>query len=1041
MGAPQHSIHEIDSLIADSQDLILALPLSHQYRAAVYSLATARFGRYKLSHQKDDLDKTILHLTESVLLQPWSLPGPRPSILLIFLNLAVALYLRSNDSKQPEDSTYSAKYLRHLRDQPLEMIGFPRSLVTLSLLDALSVQVNLEAGNVMQEIGEMALLCRELLTSESDASEDETTHAVTLIYEVVFSNIRIGAPDQPLDQVIECLRVARTHKPDLRGVGFALALSLAVRYFMTFLNDDYEEAASVMDEMAASSPPEESQDEIVAIAQGVVTMLAIMRSMVHRTPENSEEAIHRASTLTSALIEKPELLLARVLEDTTKQRIRDFGSIDGLEAPSNDSPLSQPLVSIGGYDEQESKYGLRKDSELLEGLLSKIHNCDTTDIEEVIENGRAILASSDPRRHGPFTFYPFDLFGQILSEGFRRTKKTEYIDESISMRRRALEFPSAYLIGGPVIIHSLAMSLLTRFVSLPDRRMQDLDEGLKLLSQGANIGHGSPSVRVQLASSWATYARLARHSTVSAAYEGALSLMQNALLFAPTLQLQHAILANSSHHYRAMPLDYASHHIELGQFKEATETLERGRALLWSEMRHLRASIDQLLQAHPDLARKFAVVNRDLEELIKSIPPSLYLNMDNGGTDDLTVEDPFGRLLVEQRRLLNERNELISQIQALPGFDSFLTSPPFDTICSAASPGPVIIINHSSWRSDILILLHNTSPSLIPTPDNFFGRASALKDELLDARSKHGPDSDHYNQILEHVLKELYDLVGKPVINRLRQLNVPEQSRVWWCPTSVFCSLPLHAMGPIPSDDGADDRYFLDLYIPSYTPTLSALIPESDHRESDSLTSGRPSLLLVAHFDVPLSPSEACEDINVIQALNTRLPVTSLISEGAKAASALDGFQHHQFVHFACHGTLEARKPFDAGFELHGNERLTLLDIVRSRVPAAEFAFLAACHTAELTDGSSADEGLHLAAAVQYCGFRSVVGTMWAMANVDGPDLAKHFYKSVFLKREQGEPVPYYQRSAGALRDAVKKLRRKRGITVERWVNFVHYGA
>ncbi|KAH9017629.1 hypothetical protein EDB85DRAFT_661973 [Lactarius pseudohatsudake] len=194
MGAPQQSIHEIDSIIADSQHVILALPIFHQYRAAVYLLATARFGRYKLSHQKDDLDKTILHLTESVLLQPWSLPGPKPSILLIFLNLAVALCLRSNDSKQPEDATYSAKYLRHLRDQPLEMFGFPRSLVILSLLDTLCVQVNLEAGNVMQEIGEMAVLCHELLTSESDASEDETTHAVTLIYEVVVSKIRPRGP-------------------------------------------------------------------------------------------------------------------------------------------------------------------------------------------------------------------------------------------------------------------------------------------------------------------------------------------------------------------------------------------------------------------------------------------------------------------------------------------------------------------------------------------------------------------------------------------------------------------------------------------------------------------------------------------------------------------------------------------------------------------------------------------------------------------------------------------------------------------------------
>jgi hypothetical protein len=66
---------------------------------------------------------------------------------------------------------------------------------------------------------------------------------------------------------------------------------------------------------------------------------------------------------------------------------------------------------------------------------------------------------------------------------------------------------------------------------------------------------------------------------------------------------------------------------------------------------------------------------------------------------------------------------------------------------------------------------------------------------------------------------------------------------------------------------------------------------------------------------------------------------------------------------------------------------------------------------------------------------------MWAMANEDGPDVAKYFYQSMFPKKEKGEPVPYYRRSAGALRDAVKKLRKKRWITLERWVNFVHYGA
>jgi len=64
---------------------------------------------------------------------------------------------------------------------------------------------------------------------------------------------------------------------------------------------------------------------------------------------------------------------------------------------------------------------------------------------------------------------------------------------------------------------------------------------------------------------------------------------------------------------------------------------------------------------------------------------------------------------------------------------------------------------------------------------------------------------------------------------------------------------------------------------------------------------------------------------------------------------------------------------------------------------------------------------------------------MWAMADIDGPDLAVKFYRAVFSDRQEG--IPYYERTAEALRDAVRSLRRKRYMRLERWVNFVHYGA
>jgi len=167
--------------------------------------------------------------------------------------------------------------------------------------------------------------------------------------------------------------------------------------------------------------------------------------------------------------------------------------------------------------------------------------------------------------------------------------------------------------------------------------------------------------------------------------------------------------------------------------------------------------------------------------------------------------------------------------------------------------------------------------------------------------------------------------------------------------------------------------------------------------------------------------------------------VTTFMGTRAKNTAVLEGLRDHRFTHFVCHGNLVPEKPFEAFFGLHEGNRLTLHDIVRSRLPDAEFAFLSACHTAELTEGSIADEGLHLTAAVQYCGFRSVVGTMWAMADEDGGDLTELFYESIFSV--DPPDVPYYERSARSLRDAVQALRKKKKLPLEQWVNFVHYGA
>ena len=680
------------------------------------------------------------------------------------LSLALSLSMRSKVSRELEDAIYAARYLRYLRDPAQTLFAFQRQSLTALLVKTLALQMVLKASDFVPILEEMTSLTQELLIS--DPSSDHTTCASTCLARAVAHKLPELSPDRLLNEIIECLRLARMHKPELREVHFCLVRCLGTRHPYT-LSDELDEVVPIVDEMIASSSP---GDKFLAECQELVPELAMARSMIDSHPENSEEAIYRARTfLASSSVEDPLYTTwSHVLEHAGKNRFKNFGPIDGLEASSSSDPQTDSAQKTHPLD----------------GLLGGIRNNSITDVEEAIELGRSILASSDSK-----DLQSSREFSKILFEAFVRTKNFNYLNESIHRSRQLLmrQLPMLLRIG-TILRHF--MSLMTRSQISRGHRSQDQQEMVELLPQLLNDGSQWLSLphRFDIACIWALLARAIRHPSTSTAYETALSFMQDIAPFSPTLQLQHATLTTFLVFSHETPLAYASYQVERGQLEEAIETLERGRALLWSEMRRLRTSIDQLLDADPELGHKFAALNGDLDELTKSIPPSHKLNMDDVVVDDLRAGDRFGSLLLRQRGLLKARDKLISQIRALPGFDRFLTFPLFDTLRSAASSGPVVIVNHSQPCSNILILLHNVSPSLIPTLDDFYNRASALKDKLLTSRVKDGLDSSQYDEALASVLMGLYELVGKPVIDRLRYFQIQEQTRIWWCPTSVFCS-------------------------------------------------------------------------------------------------------------------------------------------------------------------------------------------------------------------------------------------------------------
>ena len=290
---------------------------------------------------------------------------------------------------------------------------------------------------------------------------------------------------------------------------------------------------------------------------------------------------------------------------------------------------------------------------------------------------------------------------------------------------------------------------------------------MQLFPELANDGSGEVFNRCKISCTWARSARLNAHPSTPTAYKTAISLLQDTLVFSPTLQTQHFLLQQLLRREGVLPSDYASYLIETSQFKHAIETLERGRALLWSEMRGFRTSADQLQTAYPALADKLADINQRLESVTMSVAQSESEEIGSGGTEigsgSYSVTGSIGLLATTQRRLLEERETLISRIQSFPDFENFLKLPSFDALNLAAVHGPVIINNQSEWRSDIIIMLKDMSPSFISAPFYLQDRANRLKDQLLRARKESGLDSKDYDLTLASVLSDLYKLVGKAV--------------------------------------------------------------------------------------------------------------------------------------------------------------------------------------------------------------------------------------------------------------------------------------
>jgi hypothetical protein len=106
---------------------------------------------------------------------------------------------------------------------------------------------------------------------------------------------------------------------------------------------------------------------------------------------------------------------------------------------------------------------------------------------------------------------------------------------------------------------------------------------------------------------------------------------------------------------------------------------------------------------------------------------------------------------------------------------------------------------------------------------------------------------DSVEEQLKVILRSLWVDVVAPVVHHPSLENVPRNSRIWWCPTSAFSTLPVHAAGEYTPGGEQLSRLYVSSYAFSIITTASSLVRPSDHPSTNmtfNVSFRSPSLFL-----------------------------------------------------------------------------------------------------------------------------------------------------------------------------------------------------
>ncbi|KAG8977998.1 hypothetical protein FRB93_011414, partial [Tulasnella sp. JGI-2019a] len=995
---------DLEECIRHHREILNLRPIGHPDRASSLSnLGEGLRTRFKQTGNMIDLDDSIRYHKEAVTLCPIGHPDRAPTVS----NLANTLASRFEQTGDTADLEESVGH--HQEALTLRPTGHPDRAPTLN---------NLGTGlyTRFKQSGKMADL---------DESIRHHQEAVTLCplghpnRAMIFSNLGVGLDIKfqqtgnmtDLEKSIhlhqEALALRPTDHPDRAASLNNLGEGLGARFKQKGNIVDLEDSIRCLHEAVALCP--------IGHPDRVLTLNNLGNGLNGRfgwsgNVTDLEASIHYyREAVTPCPIGHPlRVLILNNLGMVLDARFKQTEDAADLEEGIR---CHQEAVALCPPDHPRRTLTLSNLSNIFRTRFGWTKN--TADLEESIRHRQEALTTC-PIGHSERALMLGNL-GADLSIRSCWTGSMADLEESIGHIREAV---TLHPIGHPdraLALNNLGHILGIRFKLMGN--IADLEESIQHYMNIAGQTQSKSDVRLTAAVSWIDAARENGLESVADAYSTYMDVLDRSLLLAASdIPDTHARIRKGKANVTEDATTYA---IKKHRLSTAVEIAERGRGLLFTQLGNYRTPLNDLEVVNKGLADRFRALSTALDHFATSFPET---------TTRLTAP---GDEVARNQRMASDWDHTVKEIRQLDGFRDFLGVTPFANLQTAAKDGPVLLINISRDGSYALIITATRDPLSVSLPEATPRAIGELRKTLVGC-TRGDTDEPNMDQNLTEMLQDLWAMIVAPIVVQLETtLNLSVGSHIWWMPTSGTWWLPLHAAGPYKSGE----RNLPDRFVSSYTTTLSSLIRARAGHQPGKRISG-PRVLVIAQAEAegqdPLPNVEA--EVALIHQL--RAEVTIIEGEDCTKDAVLAGLKDMAWAHFSCHGHQDLAEPFKSHFSLRtADAPLTLLDIIQNDLPQAELAFLSACHSAS-GDLSTPNETVNLAAGIMFAGFRGAVGTMWAMADEDGPVMAEHFYKYMFRNGPEGVDC---RDAAKAMVMGIRELR-KRKVPLARWINFVHYG-